>query len=186
MLPSVQQLSAWYLVAPPANFSLPKVVRFRAWLVECCREFPPPTGETLRRRVTRRRPLAKAGTSVAADRDEQKGPPWPAGLPEAPLHAVSVVANAHAALRRTALKDVRLLSAATPPPAAGQLRQPDRATCKFQHHYDRRAGPRRATEIRIREPAFHPDRRAAVAAGFGFESNSEPLSAGAASTSTGR
>jgi hypothetical protein len=23
------------------------VVRFRAWLVECCREFPPPTGETL-------------------------------------------------------------------------------------------------------------------------------------------
>jgi hypothetical protein len=26
---------------------LPKVVRFRAWLVDCCREFPPPTGETL-------------------------------------------------------------------------------------------------------------------------------------------
>jgi len=23
------------------------VVRFRGWLVECCREFPPPTGETL-------------------------------------------------------------------------------------------------------------------------------------------
>jgi hypothetical protein len=22
-------------------------VRFRGWLVECCREFPPPTGETL-------------------------------------------------------------------------------------------------------------------------------------------
>jgi LysR family glycine cleavage system transcriptional activator len=47
MLPSVQQRSAWYLVAPPENFSLPKVVRFRGWLVECCREFPPPTGETL-------------------------------------------------------------------------------------------------------------------------------------------
>ncbi len=47
MLPSVQQRSAWYLVAPPENFGLPKVVRFRAWLVECCREFAPPTGETL-------------------------------------------------------------------------------------------------------------------------------------------
>jgi LysR family glycine cleavage system transcriptional activator len=47
MMPSVQQQGAWYLVAPPDHFSLPKVVRFRAWLVECCREFPPPTGETL-------------------------------------------------------------------------------------------------------------------------------------------
>jgi hypothetical protein len=47
MMPSVQQQGAWFLVAPPDHFSLPKVVRFRAWLVECCREFPPPTGETL-------------------------------------------------------------------------------------------------------------------------------------------
>ena len=47
MLPSVLQRNAWYLVAPPANFSLPKVVRFRAWLLDCCREFPPPVGETL-------------------------------------------------------------------------------------------------------------------------------------------
>jgi LysR family glycine cleavage system transcriptional activator len=47
MMPSVQQHSAWYLIAPPEHFSLPKVVRFRAWLLECCREFAPPTGETL-------------------------------------------------------------------------------------------------------------------------------------------
>ncbi len=47
MMPSVQQRSAWYLVAPPENFPLPKVVRFRAWLVDCCREFAPPTGEML-------------------------------------------------------------------------------------------------------------------------------------------
>jgi LysR family transcriptional regulator, glycine cleavage system transcriptional activator len=47
MLPSVQQRNAWFLVAPPANFTLPKVVRFRGWLLECCREFPPPAGETL-------------------------------------------------------------------------------------------------------------------------------------------
>jgi len=47
MLPSVQQRNAWFLIAPPANFSLPKVVRFRSWLLECCREFPPPAGVTL-------------------------------------------------------------------------------------------------------------------------------------------
>jgi len=47
MMPSVQQHSAWFLIAPPEHFSLPKVVRFRAWLLECCREFAPPTGETL-------------------------------------------------------------------------------------------------------------------------------------------
>jgi LysR family glycine cleavage system transcriptional activator len=47
MLPSVQQHSAWFLAAPPERFALPKVVRFRTWLLECCREFPPPTGETV-------------------------------------------------------------------------------------------------------------------------------------------
>ena len=47
MMPSVQQQSSWFLVAPPEHFSLPKVVRFRGWLLECCREFAPPTGETL-------------------------------------------------------------------------------------------------------------------------------------------
>lgn len=47
MLPSVHQHNAWFLVAPPEMFSLPKVVRFRGWLLACCREFPPPTGETL-------------------------------------------------------------------------------------------------------------------------------------------
>jgi len=47
MMPSVQQQSAWFLLAPPEHFSLPKVVRFRAWLLDCCHEFAPPTGETL-------------------------------------------------------------------------------------------------------------------------------------------
>jgi LysR family glycine cleavage system transcriptional activator len=47
MLPSVQQKSAWFLAAPAERFALPKVVRFRTWLLECCREFPPPTGEML-------------------------------------------------------------------------------------------------------------------------------------------
>jgi len=25
----------------------PEIVQFRGWIVECCREFPPPTGEML-------------------------------------------------------------------------------------------------------------------------------------------
>jgi LysR family glycine cleavage system transcriptional activator len=47
MLPSVQQRSGHYFVAPTGHFVLPKIVRFRSWLAERCREFPPPTGETL-------------------------------------------------------------------------------------------------------------------------------------------
>ena len=47
MLPSVQQSSAWFVVAPPELFVLPKVTRFRTWLAHCCNEFPPPTGETI-------------------------------------------------------------------------------------------------------------------------------------------
>jgi LysR family glycine cleavage system transcriptional activator len=47
MLPSVQQANAWYLVAPPEQFSLPKVVRLRSWLRDCCGEFEAPAGETL-------------------------------------------------------------------------------------------------------------------------------------------
>ncbi len=47
MLPSVQQRAAWFVVAPPEQFSLPKVARFRQWLLECCGEFQPPVGETL-------------------------------------------------------------------------------------------------------------------------------------------
>src|SRR5512134_1468069 len=47
MLPSVQQRNAWFLVAPPEHFSLPKLVRFRGWLADCCGAFAPPTGETL-------------------------------------------------------------------------------------------------------------------------------------------
>ena len=44
---AVHQRSAWFLAAPPEAFALPKVVRFRSWLGECCRTFEPPTGEML-------------------------------------------------------------------------------------------------------------------------------------------
>lgn len=42
---SVRQRAAYYFVAPAHHFDLPKVQRFRDWLAECCRQFPPPEGE---------------------------------------------------------------------------------------------------------------------------------------------
>jgi LysR family transcriptional regulator, glycine cleavage system transcriptional activator len=44
---SVRQIHSYYFVAPPQNFELPKVLRFRDWLREVCSEFPPPEGERL-------------------------------------------------------------------------------------------------------------------------------------------
>jgi LysR family glycine cleavage system transcriptional activator len=44
---SVRQKAAYYYVAPPHHFELPKVIKFRDWLLECCRQFPPPEGERL-------------------------------------------------------------------------------------------------------------------------------------------
>ncbi len=44
---SVRQRGAYYFVAPPEHFDLPKVQRFHAWLSECCGQFAPPEGERL-------------------------------------------------------------------------------------------------------------------------------------------
>ncbi|HEY4367966.1 MAG TPA: transcriptional regulator GcvA [Steroidobacteraceae bacterium] len=44
---SVRQHYAYYFVAPPNNFDLPKVVRFHDWLREVCGQFAPPEGERL-------------------------------------------------------------------------------------------------------------------------------------------
>ncbi len=44
---SVHQRAAYYYAAPPHHFELPKVQRFRDWLLECCSQFPPPEGERL-------------------------------------------------------------------------------------------------------------------------------------------
>lgn len=44
---SVREKHSYYFVAPPQNFDLPKVRRFRDWLREVCRQFPPPEGERL-------------------------------------------------------------------------------------------------------------------------------------------
>lgn len=44
---SVRQRAAYYFVAPPEHFDLPKVQRFQAWLTACCQQFAPPAGERL-------------------------------------------------------------------------------------------------------------------------------------------
>lgn len=44
---SVRQKNAYYFVAPAHHFELPKVIRFRDWLLECCQQFHPPEGELL-------------------------------------------------------------------------------------------------------------------------------------------
>ncbi|HEX7012259.1 MAG TPA: transcriptional regulator GcvA [Steroidobacteraceae bacterium] len=44
---SVRQRNAYYFVAPPHNFELPKVRHFRDWLKQVCSQFPPPEGERL-------------------------------------------------------------------------------------------------------------------------------------------
>jgi len=44
---SVRQKSAYYFVAPPHQYDLPKVIHFRDWIMECCQQFAPPEGERL-------------------------------------------------------------------------------------------------------------------------------------------
>jgi LysR family glycine cleavage system transcriptional activator len=44
---SVRERHAYYFVAPPQNYDLPKVRHFRDWLRAVCNQFPPPEGERL-------------------------------------------------------------------------------------------------------------------------------------------
>ncbi|HEX9207785.1 MAG TPA: hypothetical protein VF851_06080 [Steroidobacteraceae bacterium] len=69
-------------------------------------------------------------------------------IPRLRFHAVSVVTNSHACPAARALKDVRLLSSDAPRLPLANCDNPELCACKFQHHDDRRAGPRRQTEIR--------------------------------------
>ena len=61
------------------------------------------------------------------------------------FHAVTVTARDGACPQARALKDVRLLSADAPRLPMHDCDRPDRCECRFQHHEDRRAGPRRET-----------------------------------------
>jgi hypothetical protein len=59
-------------------------------------------------------------------------------------HAVSIVPGASACAQAKALKDVRLLSLEAPRLPIVGCASPETCSCKFQHHADRRAGPRRS------------------------------------------
>ena len=59
-------------------------------------------------------------------------------------HAVSIVAGPVACAQAKALKGVRLLSLEAPRLPIVGCADPAGCHCKFQHHSDRRAGPRRS------------------------------------------
>lgn len=63
--------------------------------------------------------------------------------PRLRFHAVTVVAGGDACPQALALQDVRLLSADAPRLPMRDCDRPERCECRFQHHDDRRAGPRR-------------------------------------------
>jgi hypothetical protein len=72
-------------------------------------------------------------------------------------HAVSVIAGANACVQAKALKDVRLLSLQAPRlPIVGCTNAND-CQCRFQHHADRRAGPRRSELRNVRSGAVIAD-----------------------------
>jgi hypothetical protein len=58
-------------------------------------------------------------------------------------HAVTVIAGANACAQVKALKDIRLLSLEAPRLPIVGCTNPEGCKCRFQHHADRRAGPRR-------------------------------------------
>ncbi len=60
------------------------------------------------------------------------------------FHAVSIVAGPSPCAQVKALTGVRLLSLEAPRLPVAGCTNPDGCSCRFQHHEDRRAGPRRS------------------------------------------
>jgi hypothetical protein len=69
------------------------------------------------------------------------------------FHAVTVVAGSNACAQALALKDVRLLSPEAPRLPIVGCTNPAGCTCTYQHHDDRRAGPRRSGLRNVRSGA---------------------------------
>lgn len=84
-----------------------------------------------------------------------------AGTPNFRFHAVTIIGGANCCAAARDLQDVRMLSADAPRLPLAICDQPGTCTCRFQHHNDRRAGPRRITEIRenVRRQFHAHDRR---------------------------
>ena len=59
-------------------------------------------------------------------------------------HSVSIDSGPDACAQAKSLKGVRLLSISAPRLPIVGCTNPDGCRCKFQHHEDRRAGPRRS------------------------------------------
>ncbi len=59
-------------------------------------------------------------------------------------HAVSIVSGPNACAQARAVKDVRLLSLEAPRLPLVGCTNVDGCQCRFRHHDDRRAGPRRS------------------------------------------
>jgi hypothetical protein len=60
------------------------------------------------------------------------------------FHAVTIVAGQSACAQALAVKDVRLLSLQAPRLPLVGCTKVEACQCRFQHHADRRAGPRRS------------------------------------------
>jgi hypothetical protein len=72
-----------------------------------------------------------------------------AGLPKPQpprrrFHAISIVAGPNPCTQVKALTDARLLSVEAPRLPIVGCNNPEGCRCKFQHHDDRRTGPRRS------------------------------------------
>lgn len=82
--------------------------------------------------------------------------------PRLRYHCVEVVAGPRACAAALSLKDVRVLSADAPRLPLVDCESPSTCKCVYRHHDDRRAGPRRATELdELADPWAHSERRRA-------------------------
>ncbi len=79
--------------------------------------------------------------------------------PRLRFHAVTVLAGADACPQAQSVRNLRLLSAEAPRLPMVGCDRPDRCKCRFKHHDDRRAGPRRRVDRPIDPRAATTERR---------------------------
>ncbi|HET9693188.1 MAG TPA: hypothetical protein VFP48_02295 [Steroidobacteraceae bacterium] len=79
--------------------------------------------------------------------------------PRLRFHAVTVVPGAGACPQAESVRGLRLLSAEAPRLPMGGCDRPDQCDCRFRHHDDRRAGPRRVERTTNPRQPGAPERR---------------------------
>ena len=80
-------------------------------------------------------------------------------MPKEPWHAVSVVAGAEACPAAVGMRTERLLSKDAPPLPLADCAWSWKCRCTYRHYRDRRAGPRRASELGRPERLIANNRR---------------------------